>query len=166
MDSSRSTFQTARRRATRNRRAWSTRDRRARLRARGTCNRVSQSHATRNHNVLCGPAKRVGQLSCPEIRLGQAKVAKGDMSRRVEQDIFRFQVPVPGQHWPDGRSRYSPVYNVILVQMLEREHEFRHVKPRSCLGKPALLLEMPKELSATLVIGDEEQVLLRLKTKL
>jgi hypothetical protein len=58
-----------------------------------------------------------------------------------------------------------PVHDVILVQVLQRQDQLRYVKPRAVLAESALLLQVPKQLAATLVIGDKVKLFLRLERK-
>lgn len=60
---------------------------------------------------------------------------------------------------------YSPVHNVILVQVLQREDQLGNVKPRPGLGKPAFLLQVPEQFPSALVVCDKEQVILCLEAE-
>ena len=72
------------------------------------------------------------------------------MACRVEEDIFGLEVTV---------------YNVVLVQVLERKGEFGDVEPRAIFSEPGLSLQVPEELSARLEIGHEEEFLVGLEAK-
>jgi hypothetical protein len=123
-----------------------------------------------NEDLLSGPAEGVGKLTASEIRLGKTKVAQGDVTSGIQQDVFRFQVTANAFCKPFAAeyhvtSRHSPVDNVVFVQMLESEHQLGDVKPRTRLGKPPFLLQVPEQLSTALVIRHKEQVVLGLETE-
>jgi hypothetical protein len=51
------------------------------------------------------------------------------------------------------------------MQVLKRKDEFGDIKPGPGLGKSAFLLQVPEQLSSTLVIRDEEQIIFRLEAE-
>ena len=51
------------------------------------------------------------------------------------------------------------------MQMLQRQHKLRNIKPRAILRKPRLLLQMPKQLAAALKIRNEVQIGISLEAK-
>lgn len=59
-----------------------------------------------------------------------------------------------------------PINNIVLVQMLQCQHQLGDVEPSPLLREPCLLLQMPKELSSTLEVSDEIQVRVCLEGKL
>lgn len=86
------------------------------------------------------------------------------MSRGIEEDILRLEITADVQHWSTPRTaRDSPVHNVVLVEVFQRENQFGDVEPRPILAEPSLLLEMPKEFSPALVVGNKVQLLFRLE---
>jgi hypothetical protein len=50
--------------------------------------------------------------------------------------------------------------------MLQSEHQLGNVEPCSVLAEPSFLLQVPKEFSTALVVGDKVQLLFGLERKL
>lgn len=128
---------------------------------------------TQDEELLSGSAKGIGELTASEIRLGKTKVAQGDMTSGIQQDVFRFQITVTAFRQPSAAKcqvtgwhcLHLPVDDIIFVQMLKSEHQLGNVEPRTRLGKPAFLLQVPEQLSTALVIRHKEQVVLGLETE-
>ena len=59
-----------------------------------------------------------------------------------------------------------PVHNVVLVQVLQCQDQFRNIEPRPVLTKPPFLLQMPKQLPTALVVGHKVELFLCLERKL
>jgi hypothetical protein len=89
------------------------------------------------------------------------------MSSGIEEDILRLEIAADDQHWSTPRTgRDSPVHNVVLVEMFQRENQFGDVEPRPILAESSFLLEVPEKLSPALVVGNKVQLLFRLERKL
>jgi hypothetical protein len=67
-----------------------------------------------------------------------------------------------------GRSRRpnSPIDDIILVEMLQRQHQLGNIEPRPLFRKPTLLLQVPEELPPALVVRHKIELLLRLEREL
>jgi len=95
------------------------------------------------------------------------------MTSGIQQDVFRFQITVTAFRQPSAAKcqvtgwhcLHLPVDDIIFVQMLKSEHQLGNVEPRTRLGKPAFLLQVPEQLSTALVIRHKEQVVLGLETE-
>jgi len=72
------------------------------------------------------------------------------MTSGVEEDVFRFEIPID---------------DVEFVQVFESEDEFGDVKLGTILSEPGFSLEMPKELATALEIGDEIELSFCLETE-
>lgn len=106
------------------------------------------------------------------------------MTGRVEEDVLGFEIPEQKRRQNDsnqlsttsntnsnnrgtkGKPENSPVDDIVLVQMLQRQHQLSDVKPRPLLREPPLLLKMPEQLASTLVVRNEVELLLRLEAEL
>jgi len=114
-------------------------------------------------DILGSTAEGVGELIIREIRLRQSKIAQRHMSRRIQQYILGLQITISISFLPVQYISNSPVNDIVFVQMLQRQDQFRDIEPRSILAKPSLLLKVPKQLSTTLVVRHEIQLFLCLE---
>lgn len=123
--------------------------------------------------ILCRAAESVRQLASTKIRLRETEIAKRDVARGVKEDVLGLQITVEedrGQREfrviDDARynkQRNSPVHDIVLVQMLKREHQFRDVESCPLLRKLCFPLEMIEELSTALEICHQVQMALALE---
>jgi len=119
--------------------------------------------------VLGRTAERRRQLVGPQIGFGQPEITQSDVSCSVEEDVLWLQI-ARNHNQPTNAQRKipknSPINNIILVQMLQRQHQLGNIKLCPLLTKPRLPLQMPKQLAPTLKIRHKIQIRIRLETKL
>jgi hypothetical protein len=89
----------------------------------------------------------------------------------IEQDVLRLQVAlkrllVSLETLQLKNISYLPVDNVEFVQVLKSQYQLGDVESSPGLGESPFFLQMPEKLPSALVIGNEKEVIFRLKTKL
>ena len=84
-------------------------------------------------HVLGGPAETVGDFSTVEARLAQPEVSYLDVAVVIDQQVFRFEVPVN---------------DILLVEVHESVQDLNEIKTGVLLAHPLDRLEVVEQLAA------------------